>query len=102
MRYSDVSRAMGGNPERVHAVCRTALIPYMPTHSGRVARVREQLRAFGDMRAVPGVWAVPRRMLKRWATRAAAMMPRRVLLNGPALAMSRRHVMHPSIGKIMP
>jgi hypothetical protein len=111
MRYTDLLR-LAGSHERAHALARTALLPYL--RSGIDARaIRANLRdgmtfadgphpgALGGPKAA--LLDVPRRVLKRWATRAALTgIPRELLLKGPRLAMSRRNSMYLSRRGFLP
>lgn len=99
MTYQDLLRAVG-SAEKAHEAARTALIPYI--RDGRnAAECRAHLIAHNC--CPPWLLNVPRRVLKRWATRAIKTgVPRGKRLTGPRLAMARRNTMHPSFRGFLP
>ena len=100
MTYQDLLKAANGSADKASIQARTALLPYI--HDGRnAALTRSNLRAIQDFPA--WLLSVPRRVLKRWATRAVkAGVPRTKRLTGPALAIHRRGTMYPSLRGFLP
>ena len=100
MIYQDLLRSANGDAAEAHGNARTALLPYI-SDGRNAALTRANLRAIQDFPA--WLLSVPRRVLKRWATRAVkAGVPRAKRLMGPALAIHRRGTMHPSLRAFMP
>ena len=94
MKYTDVLRAMSGDHPRAAFVCRAALLPY--------ARIQGSVLRSVSVAAIPAILDVPRRVLKRWATRALQQIPRSSRITGPRLAMLRRGTMDPSRRAVCP
>lgn len=98
MTYLDLLRASDNDATAAHGNARTALLPYMHAHPGAV---RTHLRTILTFPA--WLFRVPRRVLKRWATRAVkAGVPREGRLTGPSLTMHRRGTMTPGVRGFLP
>lgn len=103
MKYTDVLRAMSGDHSRAAFVCRAALLPYARIQgSVPPKQVRANLLRSVSVAAIPAILDVPRRVLKRWATRALQQIPRSSRITGPRLAMLRRGTMDPSRRAVCP
>ncbi len=100
MTYQDLLRSANGDAVKAHGNACAALLPY-------ISDGRNAASARADLRRIPDfpTWllSVPRRVLKRWSTRAVKVaVPRADRLTGPDLAMARRKTMYPSIRAFMP
>lgn len=101
-QYLTIAARFGFTDSRRDQLARTALLPYAP-RSVENPYLMPNLRSMPVFAAHPEILRVPKRRLKRWATRAVkAGVPRAKRLTGPALAIHRRGTMHPSLRAFMP
>lgn len=91
MTYQDLLRAANGDAGRAYDLARLALLPgFCLPNCDDYRRARAALQS-SPADAVPGwLFAVRRRVLKRWSARAAAEgIPRALRLTGPRLVAHR-------------